>query len=137
MCSYRVNQFQILAMHLTINSTRISSHYSYTELFLYHNKCIYFIIFFFIFYYQSDNDRSVVSSGTLVSSTNKTECHDITEILLKVALNSINPIWLKSDLSHAPLSNVSWHGQSEETSLQSDTMYHPIKITLVRLSQSY
>ena len=30
------------------------------------------------------------SLGTPVSSTNKTECHDITKILLKVALNSIN-----------------------------------------------
>jgi hypothetical protein len=30
------------------------------------------------------------STGTLVSSTNKTECHDITEILLKVVLNTIN-----------------------------------------------
>jgi len=29
------------------------------------------------------------SSGTPVSSTNKTNCHDITEILLKVALNTI------------------------------------------------
>jgi hypothetical protein len=27
--------------------------------------------------------------GTPVSSTNKTDCHDITEILLKVALNII------------------------------------------------
>jgi len=27
--------------------------------------------------------------GTLASSTNKTDCHDITEILLKVALNTI------------------------------------------------
>jgi hypothetical protein len=31
-----------------------------------------------------------VTSGTLVFSTNKTDCHDITEILLKVALNTIN-----------------------------------------------
>jgi hypothetical protein len=30
------------------------------------------------------------SPGTLISSTNKTDCHDITEILLKVALNTIN-----------------------------------------------
>ena len=30
------------------------------------------------------------SPGTLVSSTNKTDHHDITEILLKVALNTIN-----------------------------------------------
>jgi len=29
------------------------------------------------------------SPGTLVSSTNKTDCHDITEILLKVAFNTI------------------------------------------------
>jgi hypothetical protein len=29
------------------------------------------------------------SLGTLVSSTNKTDCHDIIEILLKVALNTI------------------------------------------------
>jgi hypothetical protein len=29
------------------------------------------------------------SPGTLVSSTNKTECHNIAEILLKVALNTI------------------------------------------------
>jgi hypothetical protein len=30
------------------------------------------------------------SPGTLVFSTNKTDSHDITEILLKVALNTIN-----------------------------------------------
>jgi hypothetical protein len=29
------------------------------------------------------------SPGTPVPSTNKTDCHDITEILLKVALNTI------------------------------------------------
>ena len=29
------------------------------------------------------------SLGTPVSSINKTDCHDITEILLKVALNTI------------------------------------------------
>jgi hypothetical protein len=29
------------------------------------------------------------SPGTPVSSTNKTDCHDITEILLKMALNTI------------------------------------------------
>jgi hypothetical protein len=30
------------------------------------------------------------SPGTLVSSTNKTDLHDITDILLKVAFNTIN-----------------------------------------------
>jgi hypothetical protein len=34
--------------------------------------------------------RSVFSSGSPVSSTNKTDHHNITEILLKVALNTIN-----------------------------------------------
>jgi len=32
-----------------------------------------------------------LSPDTLVSSTNKTDHHDIAEILLKVALNTINP----------------------------------------------
>jgi hypothetical protein len=47
----------------------------------------------------------VVFSGTPISSTNKTDRHDITEILLKVALNSIasilkfeNPPWKKTFL---------------------------------------
>ena len=35
-------------------------------------------------------NRSVVFSGYSFSSTNKTDCHDITEILLKVVLNTIN-----------------------------------------------
>jgi len=30
------------------------------------------------------------STGAPVSSTNQTDCHDITEILLKVALNTLN-----------------------------------------------
>jgi len=34
-------------------------------------------------------DRSVFSTGLPVSSTNKTDRHDITEVLLKVALNTI------------------------------------------------
>ena len=39
------------------------------------------------------------SSGTPVSSTNKTDCHDITEILLKVDLNTIT-------LSYPTLNNA-------------------------------
>jgi hypothetical protein len=35
------------------------------------------------------HDRSVVFSGTPVFSTNKTDRHNITELLLKVALNTI------------------------------------------------
>jgi hypothetical protein len=36
------------------------------------------------------------SPGTPVSSTNKSDHHDIAEILLKVALNTINQIKLKA-----------------------------------------
>jgi hypothetical protein len=36
------------------------------------------------------------SPGTPVSSTNKTDCHDIAEILLKVALNTINQTKLET-----------------------------------------
>ena len=46
-------------------------------------------------------DRSVVSPDTPVSSTNKTDGHDITEILLKVALNTVNqtkPTYFKINL---------------------------------------
>ena len=37
------------------------------------------------------SDLRWFSTGTPVFSTNKTDCHDITQILLKVALNTINP----------------------------------------------
>ena len=35
----------------------------------------------------------VFSPGTPVSSINKTDCHDITDILLKLALNTITLIY--------------------------------------------
>ena len=38
------------------------------------------------------SDLRWFSTGTPVFSTNKTDCHDITQILLKVALNTINPL---------------------------------------------
>jgi hypothetical protein len=37
-------------------------------------------------------DSSVFFADTPVSSANKIDCHDITDILLKVALNTINQI---------------------------------------------
>ena len=44
------------------------------------------------------------SPGTPVSSTNKTDCHDIAEILLNVALNTIthspNPIIILNELPY-------------------------------------
>jgi hypothetical protein len=45
--------------------------------------------------------------GTPVSSTNKTDRHDIAEILLKVALNTIN---LNLLLHHQLLKVVCWLG---------------------------
>ena len=47
------------------------------------------------------------SSGLPVSSTNKTDCHDITEILLKVALNTIkkNCHWTAQKISSLECSN--------------------------------
>ena len=38
------------------------------------------------------------SPDTLVSSTDKTDCHDITEILLKVTLNIISQTKPKTEL---------------------------------------
>jgi hypothetical protein len=36
------------------------------------------------------SDLRQFSLGTSVSSTNKTDCHDVTEILLKVTLSIVN-----------------------------------------------
>ena len=41
----------------------------------------------------------MVSPGTTVSSTNKTDSHDITEILLKVALNASGLVRASNTLS--------------------------------------
>ena len=48
------------------------------------------------------------SLGTLVSSTNKTDCHDITEILLKVVLNTIPPTSNPREylFTHVPLGSL-------------------------------
>ena len=46
------------------------------------------------------------SLGTPVSSTNKTDRHDITEILLKVALNTIKPALLGYNMFSGRLSKV-------------------------------
>jgi len=54
-----------------------------------------------------------LSPGPLVSSTNKTDRHDITEILLKVALNTIKQTNIK-DVLYLHMSNpytISYHFQ--------------------------
>jgi hypothetical protein len=42
------------------------------------------------------------SPGPPVSSTNKTDCHDITEILLKVALNTIKQTNKQTNKNESP-----------------------------------
>jgi hypothetical protein len=67
------------------------------------------------FFFYIGDERAISSScqwlaagqwfslGTPVSSTKKTHCHDISEILLKVALNTITPFicfnWVIKELS--------------------------------------
>ena len=64
------------------------------------NDCAPFLTDLFLYSYEADScdrsmvfsvscDKSMVFSGSSVSSTDKTDRHDITEILLKVALNTI------------------------------------------------
>ena len=43
-----------------------------------------------------DRQGQWFSPGTPVSSTNKIDCHDITKILLKVALNTIPPTFINN-----------------------------------------
>jgi len=55
-------------------------------------------------------DKSVVFSGTPVSSINKTDRHNITELLLKVALNTINQPNQSFSLSHCIFSRSLIYG---------------------------
>jgi hypothetical protein len=57
---------------------------------------------------------------TLVSSTNKTDRHDITVILLKVALNTINHIKLKTVYSGSTV-NVSEYNPLSFSVLEEDS----------------
>ena len=52
--------------------------------------CEVYSIEHYVLKFKVTCDRSVLSPGTLVSSTNEADRHDITEILLKVMLNTIN-----------------------------------------------
>ena len=57
-----------------------------------HLVCILFILLFYFYFHQFVSDLRQdrwFSPGTPVFSTNKTDRHDIAEILLKVALNTI------------------------------------------------
>jgi len=101
-------------MYLFVGSIYFASFYGFV---IWLWSCSDSVVFFFIFYYQLslvtshpaqarctwyNNEHYVIvcqwlasgrrfSLGLPVSSTNKTGHHDITEILLKVALNTIIP----------------------------------------------
>jgi hypothetical protein len=66
---------------MPITTKTASSNSAYGEMYLIQ----YYVIKFVSDLWQV----GVFFRGTLVSSTNRTNCHDITEILLKVALNTI------------------------------------------------
>ena len=51
------------------------------------------------------------SQGTPVSSTNKTDRHDITEILLKVALSTINQPFLFIEIYHDKSRDIEFSAQ--------------------------
>ena len=53
--------------------------------------------------------RRWFSTGSLVSSTSKADCHDITEILLKVTLNTINQTKPNQSLSQNVLLLIIWN----------------------------
>jgi hypothetical protein len=69
-----------------------------------HFRRLYIYIYVFYFYTLLSLSvtcyRSVVFTGYSASSTNKTDRHDVTEILLKVALNTTNqPTNLKRNIN--------------------------------------
>jgi hypothetical protein len=54
-------------------------------------RCTHYSIQHYVIKFVSDlRHVGVFSPAIAVSSTNKTDCHDIAEILLKVVLNTIN-----------------------------------------------
>jgi hypothetical protein len=70
-----------------ITTNVVSSNHAHGEVYSMQHYIIKFV---------SDLRRSLVFSGTAVSSTNKTDRHNITEILLKVALKTITIEMLRS-----------------------------------------
>jgi len=56
-----------------------------------HSGEVYSIQHYVIKFVSDLRQVSVFFKGTPISFTNKTDCHDITEILLKAALNTVNP----------------------------------------------
>jgi len=77
------------------------------------------------------------SQGTPVSSTNKTDCHDVTEILLKVALNTI-PLTPShySVIFYFVLLSVSWY-YNTFTSTQSKSSPQYVQHSTIYLWHSY
>jgi hypothetical protein len=69
--------------------------------------------------------RTWFSPGTQVSSTNKTDRHDITEILLKMALNTIIPI------EEEQISKCYWFDIMLEIKNLRKFLFHTMKMWLI------
>ena len=85
-----------------------------------------------------------IPQGTPLSSTNKTDSHDITEILLKVALNTINQpfcLWIRNLYFKFVLVVYEWKKikifsflLNEELRLQATTQLYLFQITQIKLN---
>ena len=86
---YGFNKFKLFVTLINKNNTffflKQFPRVVFSCIYLFVKSCLPSLVFIYL------------SKGTLVSSTKKTECHDITEMWLKVALNTINRV--SSDLS--------------------------------------
>jgi len=60
---------------------------------------VVYSIKYYVIKFVSDLRQVMVFYGTPVSSTNKSDCNFITEILMKVALNTINQTKPQNDYS--------------------------------------
>ena len=77
-------------------------------------------------------DRSVVfSKGNLVSSTNKTDSHDIIEILLKVSLSTINPTLYSTEYQE-----YDFYTYTRKTTNQ-DVIINKYNVLIVRLLNTH
>jgi hypothetical protein len=107
----KIKYYQLLGCHLNILSSCSWSHGSLINAYLY-NQCLWPLTL----WVRIPLRRGVLdttfcgkvcqwlagcrwfSPGTPVSPTNKTDHHDIAEILLKVVWNTITPLWFAEDI---------------------------------------
>jgi hypothetical protein len=77
------------------------------------------------------------SPGPSVSSINKTERHDITEILLKVALNTIKQTNKQTNVYHHNIMHIILYLLVAETTLESLSNFYQRTLVLLLLQHYY